>query len=717
MSKTFKVVFGLIAVIVTLIIAAVIILPLVIDPNDYKDEIAAQVKQATGRDLEVRERLELSVFPSIAVSLGGVSLSNAEGFGEDNFAQVEELDLKVALMPLLSGSLEVDTVVLRGLQLNLAKNKNGRTNWDDLAGEGGKKPKEAEPVAGAPTDKQLAINIQGIIIERAKLVWDDRQSGKRYELDDLHLKTGAIGSGKRVPLDLGLKLISKAPAQQFDLSVVGDVTADDSLKHFQISGLVVGLSAGGEDLPDKGIDLELKSAVDFDAGAGRIALTDLKLAGPELELSGSVTGEGLNATPRFQGKLKLAESNLKQLMALGGTVPETADAAAMTKVSAEFGIAASDKSTALKPFAIQLDDSSLTGEFNITSFEGPAVNFALNLDQIDLDRYLPPKTVAGAEAGTTDQPDSKSAKTAGDPLAPLRTLNLNGKIHIGKLKVNNLNTSNIQLALKANGGVLEVSPITADLYQGKVNGSIAVDARKKEPLLKIKNTLAGIEIGPLLKDLSGNERLTGKGGVNIDLNMTGLAAESIKKTLNGDVNFKFKDGAYKGMDIIGTICSVSDKIGSLLKGGAGELNQSGETKFSEMGGSANIVNGVVTNEDLNVKSPLLRVQGTGNVDLPQDRIDYLVNAELVAACEGQTGAGAEQLVGVPLPIRAKGALAEPKLSPDWGALGQQLAQSEVKSKAEALIKDKIPLPSTGEDSGSAADAVGGALKKGLKDLF
>ena len=138
--------------------------------------------------------------------------------------------------------------------------------------------------------------------------------------------------------------------------------------------------------------------------------------------------------------------------------------------------------------------------------------------------------------------------------------------------------------------------------------------------------------------------------------------------------------------------------------------------------SANIVivDGVATNEDLGVKSPLIRVAGSGKANLPADTIDYLVQAELVTACEGQSGASANQLVGVPLPIRVQGSMSAPKISPDWGALGKELAQSKIQETATALIKVKLNIPGLGsnvETTGEPAKDLDGALKKGSEKPF
>jgi AsmA protein len=143
---------------------------------------------------------------------------------------------------------------------------------------------------------------------------------------------------------------------------------------------------------------------------------------------------------------------------------------------------------------------------------------------------------------------------------------------------------------------------------------------------------------------------------------------------------------------------------------------SGDTEFSAMSATIVFVDGVATN-DLDVKSPLLRVTGNGGANLPQDTVDYLVKAGLVKACEGQSGASADKLVGIPLPIRASGPMASPKIAPDWATLGTALAGSKLKKAATSLLKDKLKIPGLGGSEDAGAGDVGDALKKGLKSLF
>ena len=128
---------GLLGVI---IIGGAIIALVNLDPNDYKDKIASEVKAETGRDLRIDGNIGLTFYPWLGLDVEGVSLSNAKGFGEAPFLQTKTIKVRAKLMPLLRKELEMDTMVLHGATINLAKNAEGVTNWDDMV-----KPKTGDP--------------------------------------------------------------------------------------------------------------------------------------------------------------------------------------------------------------------------------------------------------------------------------------------------------------------------------------------------------------------------------------------------------------------------------------------------------------------------------------------------------------------------------------------------------------------------------------------
>ncbi|MGD8629418.1 MAG: AsmA family protein, partial [Gammaproteobacteria bacterium] len=216
MAKLLKLTGALVAVLAGLVLIAAIVLPLVIDPNDYKEEIAAEVARQTGRTLNIEGDLSLSVFPWLGLDIGPAQLSNAAGFEDPYMARMQTVQVRVKLLPLLRKQLEVDTIRLNGLVLNLARDKQGRTNWADLAEETaadatGKAGTEA--AAGDKGGDGLAgLAIGGIEVSGARLTWDDQETGTRYEINDLAFTTGAIEPDQAFDLDLSFRASAAQPA-------------------------------------------------------------------------------------------------------------------------------------------------------------------------------------------------------------------------------------------------------------------------------------------------------------------------------------------------------------------------------------------------------------------------------------------------------------------------------------------------------------------------
>ncbi len=221
-----------VGVVVVLFISAAVLLPLLIDPNDHKQALVEQVKQRTGRDLRIEGDIELSVFPWIGVEVGRVVLSNATGFADPVFASTDEVSIRVKLLPLLSRRLEMDTITVHGLTLNLARNSAGRNNWDDLAalgaGDGGGARGAGEARGGEMAAAALAIG--GLDIRNANLSWDDASQGQRFEVSRLSVQTGAIATGEPVDLAVALDVALGEPAISGHIAAEGRVDYDQARK-------------------------------------------------------------------------------------------------------------------------------------------------------------------------------------------------------------------------------------------------------------------------------------------------------------------------------------------------------------------------------------------------------------------------------------------------------------------------------------------------------
>src|SRR5262245_14258664 len=134
MNKILKVVAIVVGAVVVIVIAALVAVGFLFNPNDYKPQISAAVQKATGRTLTLDGDLALTVFPTVRIQVGSATISNAQGFGPAPMAKIGGAELRVSLWPLLFGNVQIGKAQLSGLELNLARDARGRNNWQDLGG-------------------------------------------------------------------------------------------------------------------------------------------------------------------------------------------------------------------------------------------------------------------------------------------------------------------------------------------------------------------------------------------------------------------------------------------------------------------------------------------------------------------------------------------------------------------------------------------------------
>ncbi|MGH8260670.1 MAG: AsmA family protein, partial [Steroidobacteraceae bacterium] len=150
-------------------------------------------------------KIELSIFPWVAVQFGPASLGNPPGFGSQPFASVQRASLRVRLLPLLHKQLQVGRVEVDGLDLHLLKNAQGRANWE--MSQSGAKPTE--------TSGPGAVSLQGIA---GVVVRNSRVSYQDMVADHLNIDVGRVAQGVAVPIKWSLDLATAPGARPIPIS-------------------------------------------------------------------------------------------------------------------------------------------------------------------------------------------------------------------------------------------------------------------------------------------------------------------------------------------------------------------------------------------------------------------------------------------------------------------------------------------------------------------
>src|SRR4051812_37104106 len=332
----------------------------------------------------------------------------------------------------------------------------------------------------------------------------------------------------------------------------------------------------------------------------------------------------------------------------------------------------------------KFDQSNIKAKLGIQNFKAMAYNFDFVIDQLNVDKYLPPKQ-GGTPAGG-EKPKSKE-KPPEKPidLSALKTLELDGKLKVGQLQVENAKASNVRVDVKAHKGRLDVDPLAANLYQGTVAGKLMVNANTNQYAAQEK--LTGISIGPLLRDAANKDVLEGKGNVTLDVTTTGTLVSELKRALNGNARMELKDGAIKGIDLAGAVRNVKAKFGG--KDAEGSGSQKEKTDFSDLSASFVIKNGVAHNEDLSLKSPFLRVTGAGDVDIAADSVNYVVKTGVVASTAGQGGKELGELKGLTIPVRVSGPFDALKYKVEFSQMIGSMSKEALKETGREALKESV----------------------------
>lgn len=667
--KLLKWLLGTVAVLVLVIGLGVAALVYLVDWNDFKQTIQNQVKKQTGRELTIAGDLSPSVFPWAGISIGQISLANADGFGDQPFASISGADVKVKLLPLLKREINVRTVELSGLQVDLQLAADGTSNWDDLV----QSTTTTTTTEDVSDDKQVttevegssatiaALAVGGIAITDANVSWTDASTGTDAKLSSFNLQTGAIELEKPFDLDVDFSVISNSMDIEADVKADANLMVDLNGQVYSIKGLTLTTDAKGGALPGGTLSATFAADVMAMLGDQQIDVPALSLSALGIELSGALNVANLDAEPAITGQLSTNDFSPREMMStLGIEVPITADPAVLNKASLSLALAATPVSAALTDLVITLDDTNFTGSASVPSLAGeiPPVRFNFNVDAIDIDRYLPPASDAPAD-DETEAPEAVA--TTGDelielPVEMMRQLDIDGTFSVGSVKVSNLTTKDIVVPVKAQGGKLALQNVKASLYEGVIDATASVDVSGDTPGYGMAMSLDGIQAEPLLGDLMQKSSfLSGQGQVAADITTGGDSVNAITAALNGNFNTAFTDGSINGINIGYQIRRAKAALtGNTLEEEEGSV----KTDFSSLAVSGTFTDGVMRSDDLDMRSPLLRLAGAGMVDLPGEAVDYTLETLITGTSQGQGGDDLDSLKGVKLAVPIRGTFDE-----------------------------------------------------------
>jgi AsmA protein len=648
--RVFRVVAIVAGALIALVVIGVVALLLFVDPNRYRGDIERVAKEHSGRVLTLHGKLELKIFPWLALSVHDVQLSNPEGFGTQPFMTVQNASIGVKLLPLLSKRLEVSRVALDGVNVNLVS-RGDENNWKDLSEskDSAQSPSSARPSEGS-------VTIEGVDLAKSSVTYRDELKKSTTEIANLELHTGRLQTGP------DRTALGSVDLQGTYLAGAAEAPASAQVKPLAFSLHTSGLTLAKATLAPAKVEVKV----------GDSAL-EVALAGENMSTGRLVTGSV--AVPTTSAR--------KLLQSFGIAPPITRDSRALSAFGLQTNFRLTPKQLQLSALQLTLDDTRVQGSAAIEDLATSALSFDLNVNGINVDRYRAP--VDKTTARPAGPPPVKTPPTP-LPLEALRKLDAHGTLRVASATFSNIVFTDVVMALMAKDGHIRLGPTQARLYGGSYNGDIVLDARPAQAQLSLNEHVHGTDIAALVKAAFDSARLSGRADVNVAVTGVGNTDDAIMRSLTGKIDANVKQGALIGIDIAYEL----QRANALLKREVPpQRTGAARTVFNTLETDGTLDKGVLRIDDLRMETGFLKVHGRGTLDTATEAINYQLVTSVNKLAAGSGGGGLDALGSVDVPLTITGTLSSPTVRPDIEALAKGKLGQEVQHKAGELVKKKL----------------------------
>lgn len=645
---TKRLILGFLGAIVVLV-GFLLVAPQFVPVDVYKKQIIEQAEAATGRTIQVNGEVSLRFIPSIQLTLGDVHISNPKDFGanaEKDMASLKELQLSLGLFDLISGVVSVKKFELVDPVIALEKNAKGKANWEF--------PSEAEQKAATKSAEKP----------------EGQSFISKFQLPALSITNGT-----------------------FSYAAPGEETVN--LSKLNLRAEIPGLNSAANIALETtyGKDVPLKAAVKLDSPQawleGKDAKVEAKLEAGNANVSFNGTAKQADGKIVASGAVKGESASLKALGKQLGTVilPESIHGEGKFSFAANVDYA--DPQASAKGIAITLDSLQLNGDV-AANLGGAKPSITANLTSPGVlvvnDLLAPAKPEAAAEgeaavpAGAVNEHGWSTEPVLADA-SFLNSANADVTLNLGGVKYDGITAGALTLAVSLKNGALSLNLPDFDFYEGKANFALTLSAQGKSVSITQKAALTDINVGKFLQEANGFDKLEGKGNITLSTHTRGVSVAEFVNALGGNGSLKMRDGAVKGINLAETVRNAKNLLGK-----GGEANSGVKTDFSELSATFTIAQGIVSNNDLSMKAPLLTLTGDGTVNLPTKRVDYRLKPTLVGTIEGQDRS-TEATRGLTIPLRVTGTFDKLSFMPDAQSVIQDVLKDP--SKAKETLKEDL----------------------------
>jgi AsmA protein len=402
-----------------LAVLGAVVLTQFVDPDRYRGTIETAVRDATGRELHLKGKLQLSWFPWLAITTADGQIAGAPG--TPILVSWREARVGARLLPLIVGRFVIDRIRADGLVLRLHRDAAGHANWEN-----------PQP-ASADTSGNRPLTIAGLDLRDATLEYVDEAKGSRWQACHVDLTSSALLTQQPVNVrgQLTVSLHDAVPCAS-GLTTAFSAEYRTAPDGFEVHRLQLASRQGGLQfaVPELRADLKMQSYLlpswNLAVGGGKVA------GGP---LRATFTPALALGTPIEFDRLSLREL----AAALGVELPRSRDPTVLGNIKGTASFTAYGIAMEFRSGQLQVDDSQLKGYVRRGPDAAAPWEFDWQVDELKLERYLP------------ERDPSKPFKF---PSEDLQKLQARGHLSVATLRWQDIVARDAQVALELRDGEL-----------------------------------------------------------------------------------------------------------------------------------------------------------------------------------------------------------------------------------------------------------------------
>ena len=660
-----KKVILILAILFVIVVGALIAAVFMIDKELIKNKVAEVVENTTGKPLIIKDTPSISINP-LGISLGNVSWGKKtpDGKADDLFVSAESAKVQVALLPLFSGQIIIEEIVLDSPSISMLQKKTGEKVAPKVSSADSEKSEKSKVELGK-------FELSSLSIKNGSILYDDG-TGQIVNLNNFSMSLSNVKLGEDVSFKLESNISLLDPELAGNLAVEGKAVLQN-INIIDVHPLTMEFTPSKGMIPPKAgpVKIKLEGAYDLDAGKFAIRMLQIALNSLKFDMSGDLqTAKSI----AFKGNINLDTAPSKAVQPFGITLPDKG----FDSFKFETPISYSGNSLVMGDIKSKLNDTSINGNVFLKTGQIADIKVKLEINSVDIDDYLTEDSGKNSYETSKNKPfpEKEAAQKTVYPA-------LDADLLIRSLTANKIEFKDIAIKIKGSNGNYNIDPFDFIIGTGgQFTSKSSVDLTGMKH--RIIANFFDCEIGSLMKAVNGKNPVDGKAVGDLNVAFYGMDAKTIQSSLSGTGNVNVKD--VKLIDpsvVLSKIPMINESLSDIY----------------QISIPFNAINGVVNLSEVNLTSNTNSLNGKaqGVVDLKQEQVD--ITADL-------------KFINTAVPLRISGPFS--KIS--YGVDATKIIKTIAENPAEAIDAGKKTIENIKDQSKTIKEQSKEGLDT-LKEIF